>query len=80
MFQQSGNQENKAPLDTFWEVQLVRKKVQADNSLELQSGSIGLCVFNESRLVVTILTILGVTEICCFRLVLGGKTCKEITD
>ena len=80
MFQQSGNQENKAPLDTFWEVQLVRKKVQAHNSLELQSGSIGLRVFNESRLVVTILTILGVTEICCFRLVLGGKTCKEITD
>ena len=35
--------------------------------------------FNESRFVMTFLTILGVTEILCnFRLVLKGKTSKEI--
>ena len=37
--------------------------------------------FDESRFVMTTLTILGVTEILCnFRLVLGGKTCKEIPE
>ena len=37
--------------------------------------------FDESRFVMTFLTILGVTEIlCCFRLVLEGKTGKEITE
>ena len=35
--------------------------------------------FDESRLVITFLTILGVMEILCgFRLVLGRKTDKEI--
>ena len=43
----------------------------------LETG--GLDTFDESRLVMTFLTILGVTEIlCCFRLVLEGKTGKEI--
>ena len=37
--------------------------------------------FDESRLVVTFLTILGVTDILCsFRLVLEGKTDKEIPE
>ena len=36
--------------------------------------------FDESRFIMTFLTILGVTEILySFRLVLGGKTVKEIT-
>ena len=36
--------------------------------------------FEESRFVVT-LTILGVTKIlCCFKLVLQGKTVKEIAE
>ena len=37
--------------------------------------------FDKSRIIMTFLTILGVTEIlCCFRLVLEGKTGKEITE
>ena len=37
--------------------------------------------FDESRFVMTFLTILGVTEILCsFRLVLEGKTSKEIPE
>ena len=43
---------------------------------EIQSGP---DTFDESRFVMTFLTILGVTEILCsFRLVLEGKTGKEI--
>ena len=38
-------------------------------------------VFDKSRLVMTFLTIFGVTEILCsFRLVLEGKTGKEIPE
>ena len=36
--------------------------------------------FDESRFVMTYLTILGVTEICSFRLVLKGKSDKEIPE
>ena len=37
--------------------------------------------FDESKFVMTFLTILGVTEILCsFRLVLDGKTFKEIPE
>ena len=36
--------------------------------------------FDESRLVMTFLTILRVMEICSFRLVLEGKTGKEIPE
>ena len=37
--------------------------------------------FDESRFVMTFLTILGVTEILCsFRLVIEGNTCKEIPE
>ena len=37
--------------------------------------------FDESKFVMTFLTILGVTEIsCCYRLVLEGKTGKEIPE
>ena len=44
----------------------------------IQSGLDG---FDESRFVMTILTILGVMEILySFRLVLGGKTGKEIPE
>ena len=38
-------------------------------------------VFDESRFVMTFLTIFEVKEILCsFRLVIEGKTCKEISD
>ena len=37
--------------------------------------------FDKSRFIMIFLTILGVTEILCsFRLVLGGKTSKEIPE
>ena len=42
---------------------------------EIQSGP---SAFDESRLVMTYLSNLGVTEICSFRLVLGRKTGKGI--
>ena len=45
---------------------------------EIQSGP---DAFNESRFAMTLLTILGVTEVLCkFRLVLGGKTGKEVLE
>ena len=37
-------------------------------------------VFDETRFVMTFLTIMGVTEICNFRLVLEGKMGKEIRE
>ena len=41
----------------------------------------GLDAFDESRFVMTLLTILGVTEILCsFKLVLDGKTGQEIPE
>ena len=41
----------------------------------------GLDAFDKSRFIMTFLTILGVIEILCnFRLVLEGKTCKEIPE
>ena len=41
----------------------------------------GLDAFDESRLIMTFLTIFGVTEILCsFRLVLEGKTGKGIPE
>ena len=43
----------------------------------MQSGS---DAFNKSRFVMTFLTILGIMKICSFRLVLEGKTGKEITE
>ena len=43
----------------------------------MQSGS---DAFNRSRFVMTFLTILGIMKICSFRLVLEGKTGKEITE
>ena len=36
--------------------------------------------FDESRFVMTFLTILGVMEVCSFRLVLEGKTSKGIPE
>ena len=36
--------------------------------------------FDKSRFIMTFLTILGVIEICNFRLVLEGKTSKEIPE
>ena len=54
-------------------------KVQVHSSLApLESGP---DAFDESRFVMTFLTILGVTKILCsFRLVLEGKIGKEIIE
>ena len=70
------------PSGTYWRVQLVCKKVKAHSSLRtttvIQSGP---DAFDRSRFIKTFLTILGVTEILCsFRLVLEGKTGKEIPE
>ena len=77
----SNNLENKTPLDTL----------QSSGSMYESSGSqffksttgiqSGPDAFDESRFVMTFLTILGVTEILCsFRLVLERKTGKEIPE
>ena len=69
----SNNLEKKAPSDTYSRVQLVCKEVQAHSSLEPPLE------YNR-RLIMTFLTVLKVTEILCiFRLVLEGKTYKEIS-
>ena len=56
-------------------------KVQAQcfrTTTGIQSGPDAI---DESRLVMTFLTILGVMEVLsCLRLVLEGKTCKEIPE
>ena len=68
--------------DIYWRVQLVCKKVQAHSSLEppLEYNQDQMPLTNQGSLM-TFLTILGITEISCsFRLVLEGKTGKEIPE
>ena len=74
----SNNLENKTLSDTYWTGQLVCMKVQARSSLEppLEYKQDQM----PSRFVMTFLTILGVVEICSFRLVLERKTGKEIPE
>ena len=52
-------------------------KVQACNSFGIQSGT---DAFDKSRFIMIFLTILGVAEICSFRLVVEVKTGKEIPE
>ena len=73
------NLEIKTGSDTYWRVQLVCMKVQAHSSLEPPLS--GPDAFNESRFVLTFLTILGVQEILwSFRLFLKGKMGKKIPE
>ena len=54
-------------------------KVQAHSSLTTTGIQSGPNAFDESRLIMTFLTLLEVIEVLCsFRLVLEGKTGKEI--
>ena len=77
----SNNLENKTPSDTYWRVQLVWKKVQTHSSLTTTGVQSGPDAIDKSRFVMIFLNILGVTEILCsFRLVLEGKTGKEIPE
>ena len=56
----------------------VQAHISLEPPLEIQSGP---DAFDESRFVMTFLTILGVMDILCsFRLVLEGKTGKEIQE
>ena len=57
-------------------------KFQAHSSLETITGiQLGPDSFDESRFIMTFLTILGIMEtLCSFRLVLEGKTVKEIPE
>ena len=82
MIRPSNDLENKTLWDIYWRVQLVCMKVKANSSLEppLEKQS-GPDAFDESRFVMTFLTILRVMEILCsFRLVLEGKTSKKIPE
>ena len=75
----SNNLENKTLSDTYWRVQLVHESSGSQffrTTTGIQSGP---DAFDEWRFFMTFLTILGVIEILCsFRLVLEGKTGKEI--
>ena len=74
------NLENKTSLDTYRRVQLVCMKIQAHSNSTTIIIS-GPDAFDESRFLLTFVTILEVTEILrSFRLVLEGKTSKEITE
>ena len=78
----SNNLENKTTSDTYWRVQLVRKKVQACSSseLSLEYNQVQKSLTNQGSWW-PFLTIMGVIEILIsFRLVLKGKRCKEITE
>ena len=71
----SNNLENKAPLDTYWRVHLICKKVPAHSSLE------PLLEYSQDQMPMTFLTIWEVTEILCsFKLVLEWETGKEIPE
>ena len=75
----SNNLENKNPSDTYWRVQQVCMKAQVQFrffwiTTGIQSGP---DAFDESRFVKTFLTILG-EVLCSFRIVLEGKTGKEV--
>ena len=75
----SKNLENKTPLYTYWRVQLNCKKVPAHSSLESPVEYNQEQMPDKSRFIVTFWTILWLTEtLCSFRLVLEGKTGKEI--
>ena len=77
----SNNLENKTLLDTLKSLAGMYESLGSQffrTTTGIQSGP---DTFDESRFVMTFLTILGVTEILCsFRLVLEGKTHKEIPE
>ena len=78
----SNNLKNKTPSNTYWRVQLVCMKVQGHSFLEppLEYNQDQTSFMNQG-LLWSFLTILGVMEILCsFRLVLDGKTGKEIPE
>ena len=71
--------ENKTLSDTYSRVKLVCMTVQAQFFITTTGMQSGANNFEESRFVMTFLTILGVMEILgSFRLVLKGKTAKKI--
>ena len=77
----SNNQENKILLDRYQRAKLVCTKIQAHISSEptLEYDQDQIDVFNESRLVMTFSTDLGVRGIICsFKLVIEGKASIEI--
>ena len=77
----SNNLKNKTTPDTYWRVYLVCKKVQAHNFFRTTTDiKPGPDAFDKSRFIITFLIILRVTEICSFRVVLEGKTGKEIPE
>ena len=76
----SNNQENRTPLDFYWKVQLVCKKVQTDNSVEPPSECNQDKMFLTNQVRYDLFNHFGVTEILwSFRLLLEVKTGKEMT-
>ena len=74
--------ENKIPLHTYWRVQLLYMKIKFLTVLRTTTGiESGPYAFGKSRLVMTLLTNLGVTEILySFILALKCKTGKGILE
>ena len=74
----SNNLENKTPSDLSTGMHESSGSKFFRTTTGIQSGP---DAFDESRFIMTFLTILGVTEILCsFRLFLKGKTGMEITE
>ena len=75
-FQQSGKQ------DSFRHLLKTSTNMYESSSSQFFRTTTGIQsgpdAFEKSRFIMTFLTILGVTEICSFKLVLEGKTGKEI--
>ena len=79
----SNNLKNKILLDTYWRVHLeFIYETSGSRLFTTTTGTqSGAGVFGKSRLVMTFLTNLEVTEILCdFRLVLEERTGQEITE
>ena len=73
-FQQPGN---RIPSDTYWEVQLICIKVPTDSSSEppLEHNN-----YQTSTRIQSVMTFWVTGTLCSFRLVLEGKTTKEIPE
>ena len=68
-------------LKTLIEVQPICKKVLVQFFRTTTGIQPGPNAFDKSRFIMAFLTILEITEIsCCFKLVLEGKTGKEIPE
>ena len=75
------NLESKNPSDTYWRVQQVCMKAQVQfRFFKITTGiQSGPDAFDESRFIITFVTILG-KVLCSFKIVLEGKTGNEVPE